>query len=443
MANPRRLRMLCALLALTAGGCLAPAGEEWAQLVQAENGVPQDGFPNYQERLMLLAINRARSEPNSLAHGTSGSCGGDGSTPFAPSTPLVYDLDGSRAARFHCIHCQMNGGGLSHASYCTLEHDVATSGCDGAAACSCEPGSEHFSCTVNGGHGTDPFTRCALFGYDANGEVGALGYGDGWGAVEGWVTECPDYEGHRRILLDADQFHSRIGLGYTGGQVCEYAKLYFGDTGAGQASIPLMPSGSHRPEDSEQPTFYVHLHDPGGEPESLHVVVDGTCHAMQLDAGEDARGTYRAAVDIGPGCHLYTFLARDSAGARHVYPAAGALGAGDCSADYEPQAPEADCDTCDPGETLPCGIDEGACELGERRCVDGFFGPCEGGVQPSAEICNQLDDDCDGETDEDCVEPPGSCGCAAGPDDGSIWTLLLLLTSMLFALWKSAHHRVS
>ena len=52
-------------------------------------------------------------------------------------------------------------------------------------------------------------------------------------------------------------------------------------------------------------------------------------------------------------------------------------------------------------ETWSCGTDEGECRSGLQRCVEGHRGPCEGAVGPlDHELCNNLDDDCDGATDE-------------------------------------------
>ena len=92
---------------------------------------------------------------------------------------------------------------------------------------------------------------------------------------------------------------------------------------------------------------------------------------------------------------------------------------------------------CDPGSTALCGDDLGLCMPGVRLCDrDGQWGPCEGGVGPRDEVCgNRVDDDCDGEVDEDCGDcEPGSerpCGddvgeCAPGVErcanDGGGWT---------------------
>ncbi len=411
---------LCATVCLAACDPPPDPAAGLSRIAQAEGGVPVDGYPNYHERLMLVAINRGRAEPNSVALGTAGSCGGNGSTPFAVSDPLVLNLAGSKAARFHCANCLLNDGGLSHDSYCTLKQDIAQTNCDGSLDCACEPGSDHFNCTTGGGHGTDPWGRTSRFGYSANGEVGAVGYSDGWEAVAGWITECPDYEGHRRILLDADRTHTQIGLGYAGGASDCWTRFYFGDTSGAGVATPRLPAGCHRPETGTNPSFYLNVYDPGGGAQSVDVVIDGACHAMDLEAGTPANGTYRAQVDVGSGCHQYWFLVRDGAGDRHTYPAAGAWGCGACT-DYDPVAAEAGCETCADGETKPCGTDVGACQAGQQTCQpDGTWGTCLNAVEPIPEECNGQDDDCDGQlpADEADADGDGVAACAGDCDDG-------------------------
>ncbi len=69
---------------------------------------------------------------------------------------------------------------------------------------------------------------------------------------------------------------------------------------------------------------------------------------------------------------------------------------------------------CQAGERRPCGTDQGSCEPGEQRCAAGRWGACEGGRGPQAELCNGLDDDCDGEVDEDFPTLGQRCGSAQG-----------------------------
>ncbi len=62
-----------------------------------------------------------------------------------------------------------------------------------------------------------------------------------------------------------------------------------------------------------------------------------------------------------------------------------------------------DCDGVIDYFSTGCGYppsESGICRPGVMTCVAGIFGDCEGSVPPREETCNQLDDDCDGLTDE-------------------------------------------
>ncbi|MEM6531573.1 MAG: putative metal-binding motif-containing protein [Myxococcota bacterium] len=72
---------------------------------------------------------------------------------------------------------------------------------------------------------------------------------------------------------------------------------------------------------------------------------------------------------------------------------------------------------CVNGETEQCGSDVGACVSGTRTCTDGMWGPCDGATDPVAEACNGLDDNCDGTADEGCPCVSGetrACGSDVG-----------------------------
>ena len=63
-----------------------------------------------------------------------------------------------------------------------------------------------------------------------------------------------------------------------------------------------------------------------------------------------------------------------------------------------------DCDDA-VDEEVPraCGSDVGSCRLGVETCVSGEWGECIGDVPATDEICDTLDNDCDGEADEERI----------------------------------------
>lgn len=75
-----------------------------------------------------------------------------------------------------------------------------------------------------------------------------------------------------------------------------------------------------------------------------------------------------------------------------------------------------DPDLCRQGTTEPCGESKiGRCRLGVRRCESDDagvyrFGGCDGAVGPGTEVCNGVDDDCDGDVDEGF----GTASCGVG-----------------------------
>ncbi len=76
---------------------------------------------------------------------------------------------------------------------------------------------------------------------------------------------------------------------------------------------------------------------------------------------------------------------------------------------------DAVCGKCRNGDTQQCGVDIGACSTGIETCVMGLWGGvCAGGQGSVPEICNGDDDDCDGITDN--IPPSGLIPVDPGND---------------------------
>ena len=73
-----------------------------------------------------------------------------------------------------------------------------------------------------------------------------------------------------------------------------------------------------------------------------------------------------------------------------------------------------DCDGVTDGLTRPCGSDTGVCQAGAQLCTGGMWGMCVGEIGPSMEVCDGLDNDCDTFIDEG--NPGGGIPC--GDDTG-------------------------
>ncbi len=73
-----------------------------------------------------------------------------------------------------------------------------------------------------------------------------------------------------------------------------------------------------------------------------------------------------------------------------------------------------------------CGKSTGQCQQGQRTCENGSWSSCQGGTEPSKEMCDGRDNDCDGQVDElnsqSCGTSTGQCQQGTRSCTSGSWT---------------------
>ncbi|MGM0555194.1 MAG: CAP domain-containing protein [Myxococcota bacterium] len=395
-------------------------------------GEPRDGYPSYAERVVLYLTNRARTEPDAF----------NPDEPYEPTPPLQYDRPLSQAARWQAQHIiEGSCWCADHSSCCEL-----TENADGEVVCAGEP----TGCGM-----TSSTDRVSLWSARYSGENAALGQQSAQQAVDGWIHSS----GHWQNMNGS---HSLLGVG-------RFQTAWVQDFGSG-GTPPVAADGIHL-RSGQQHTFGTTYYQPTtGGPQSALVIVDGTCHELDLAYGEPELGAFETTLSLESGCHRYYFHITDGAGDYHTYPDEGSfavdVGADSCPF-FSTNRPADTCSpsgqTCETGHTRPCytgpfgteGV--GVCRAGTERCIGGTWtGECNGQTLPAdAEICeNELDDNCDGQVDEGCgvadvgeldagdagesdddpSNSSGGCGTAAGAPAQTELIVVLLVALCVF--WR-------
>jgi MYXO-CTERM domain-containing protein len=419
---------LAIAMLLVLHGCSAPIDHLSIGTHHQALGIPQNGFPSWEERVILVLTNRARSDPGAESDAI---CGGSCSS-YAPSQPLEYSFDRGRAARFQSTSLLIAGSGLMHDSVCTLATDLGSTypdTCDGSPSCACQGGSASCSCSGGSPYCTAPDgltawnKRVNLFGVSANGENAAAGNSDPVKTFSQWVKSS----GHWSNINKST--HGRIGTGHFGGSGGCWKDFWVQVFASGTVTEKL-PGGAHHPRTGTATTtfkFWANYLD-AGAPQLATVNVDGTCYSMTLERGSNESGTFLKEMSIAQsGCLRYYFYFRDSTGAVVTYPSTGSFGVGvgttTCE-DYDAGArpslgqgcggctADAECDDANPCTQDACSGSKcentaiaGCCTL-DTQCAD-------------ADACTQ--DACVGNTCENTVIA-GCCTAGAECDDGNACT---------------------
>jgi hypothetical protein len=341
-------------------------------------GIPDaNGFPNYDERVLLMYTNRARADPQFEMRACGQPCG-EGHC-FVVKAPLGYNFNLGHAARFHSAEMSINGF-FAHTSQCALVDNIASlypASCDGSASCACKEGKLTYNATSR----TDTFARIGMFGSGGGGEIivtcsGRCGF-YAW-LYESSSSSVCDFSlsnGHRWLLLTAN-----VGIGFG----VHNHGMSTGDFGAASASeISKIPSGTHwtgTPAGTYE--FWASWTDTQA-PQKALINIDGECKLMALSRGLNP-SNYAYSLNVSGlndgSCHRYFFYFIQNNGTVWRHPSTGSLGvsSGSGCADYSTSVPG-----------MGYGCPGGGSECTSGVCCDGY------NIMANTTVCRKAASTCD------------------------------------------------
>jgi hypothetical protein len=276
-----------------------------------EDGIPINGYPVWQERLMLVTINACRMDPTGYRDTYLDYPDILNPPIYGPLPPLRWCEELNHAARFHSADM---------ASCNSLQYDS----CDG----------------------TTWFDRIGSYysPYQNISEVNAAGYFNPQLAVKAWLEDqgLPDGsggDGHRQILMSSNFIEAGAGFTYDPGST--FDRWYTVDLGR-RNEVPtpaFLVEGVHLFINDGFTTFWANFYTSSStSPQAVAVFVEGNSHEMTQHLGETSgSGSWSIDLPAGDDCRSYVFQFIDHAGQAHWYPQAGALrtmGEGSCAEDY-------------------------------------------------------------------------------------------------------------
>lgn len=276
-----------------------------SQVLAAGYGVPVDGYPNAEERWLLLWTNAARVAP--LDFTDEYDAGGCSTDDFADDekqakAPLYIDLQLTEAARFH-------------------SSDMAENGCF-----------QHESCD-----GTDTWARIDGFYSDAAGAMGeniAMGTSDAkYAVLSMWMCS---HSGHRANIMSAD--FNEMGPGVDGVYMTQ-------DFAGGELKEGSPPVRMATEKDGD---WYADWGD-ADAPTRLSVVINGNETPLELQHGTAEQGIYAAfSPEAGSDpCHIAFVKWETAGGLSGTFPELGSFASGACDG-ADPETGWID-DQTDPG----------------------------------------------------------------------------------------------
>ncbi len=382
---------LASLLAGCVGAPEPPPGQ--VEQSTAALGEPSGDYPDYDERVVLYATNRARANPSQ-----------EGWPSYPAQPPLQWNEQLNESARAHSI-------------------DMRDTPCF-----------QHNSCD-----NTDVFTRITTYYTTSYSEIGeniSAGVPDGVTAVHNWLYEigaAAGETGHRDNIFSKD--FTLMGVGFAVGGT-QYQNYWTQDFIGTPVTLPALSDGIHFPVTAatgKSLTFGATWYDAAGRPPAaISAVIDGHCHTLALTRGGDGLAAYETSATLADGCHPYYFLATVGS-TTSIYPSTGSLQAGygstgaSCALFVTTQA-ASDCGGASPTNPSPPPVDMGAHDAATTR-------PPSGAVDMAQSISHGGADAGGG-----ILLPPdptqrGNGGCSLyGGGDGAANAAPLALLAFVFAL---------
>lgn len=289
-----------------------------------DHGVPQGGYPRWEERAFLVALNAARSAQVTYRDRFMEFADASGGQVFTsgplPLPPLVYDRRLNQGSRFHA-----------------------------SDRASCHPGPGNVESLCDGTpRDTWWVPYMPLRGYSFLALVGPTSRelpvyqnvfhicGSWWADLK--ARNCPDDTLAIRQELFLVERNLTVGKGFApvSGDVASYWTMLFSDVGPTTPQPPIA-SASHFFFRDE---LYFGLNaELALSPQAVYLVLDGVRHTLPLDLGATTRGMYAIKMPETAGCRSYYMLLVDDAGAIWRYPGRGSFrtyGEGGCTEDYVP-----------------------------------------------------------------------------------------------------------
>ena len=287
------------------GECCVPVGI----------GTPRDGYPNWQERTLIVFTNMVRMAPVEYRDSFMIYSGFQASGILDPAIypavhPLYQDHGLSQAARFHAEDMAFN---------CGLQHDS----CDGTSW-------------------SDRIRRYYTDSFWISENV-AYGFNSPWMTVNLFL--CEEYgracvadgsgdDGHRANIMRVQS--REIGAGYAMGSTYFWVQ----DFGGGiPEALPPVVAATHAFIEDGKTSFFLNYFDPDKDPPlNMQVIIDDIQYLLDLDTGQEQAGSYRVDVTRAAGCRTYFFRVTSGNGTCYRYPGTSyfhTYGEGDCLLDYE------------------------------------------------------------------------------------------------------------